>query len=252
MIKLATVFAALVLVISCKEGKKQDAELATTGTIEKRKIEEALIFDNLLIKNDIEGAEYVNIEFGDNGAIFSGDEANPSFINLPIFELDLNKPFNISFSYETFIEIGSKPQTFFAFTDTYSSPHRTIPLYIYSAGKRVTGVYGERKLWAQNYDPALGESKIYYDSFQLSHKEVYFVSLNFTGSKIDIYVNSELYASFPNIKPQKVQYSKVVIGALPLGQSYTTLFNGVIHGIKIYGTALTEKEIVDVYNNQPY
>ena len=30
-----------------------------------------------------------------------------------------------------------------------------------------------------------------------------------------------------------------------------TLFNGRIHGVKIFNKALTEKEIVEIYNGQP-
>ena len=253
MKRLVTFLLVLVVLVSCKEDKKENTEPATTTeTVEPRKIEDVLAFENLLKTDDIDGAEYGNIEFSENGAIFKGDENNPSYINLPLSNLDLGAAFNVSFSYQTNLEIGSKSQTFIAFADKYSSPSRSIPLYIYSAGKRVTGVYGEKKLWAENYDVSLGESKIYYDSYQLSHNEVYFVSVNFTGSQIDVYVNSELYASFPNIEPHQLQYSKVVLGALPMGEGYTTLFDGVIHGIKMYSSALTEKEIVDVYNDQPY
>ena len=47
-----------------------------------------------------------------DGALFKGDTLTPSFITLPFTKLNLSNPFNISFSYETFLEDGSKPQTF--------------------------------------------------------------------------------------------------------------------------------------------
>lgn len=252
MTKAITLFVVFIAIFSCKNLEEKEVESTTTiKTIEPRNIKKSLIFENRLINNNIEGAQYNNIEFTADGALFKGDTLTPSFITLPFTKLNLSNPFNISFSYETFLEDGSKPQTFFAFASRYSSPSKLIPLYIYSAGKRLTGVYGGKKLWAENYDNTLGESKKYYDSYQLSNNEIFFVSLNFTGLKIDIYVNSELYATFPNLEPHLLEYSKVVIGALPTVEGYTTLFNGRIHGVKIFNKALTEKEIVEIYNGQP-
>ena len=40
-------------------------------------------------------------------------------------------------------------------------------------------------------------------------------------------------------------YSSITIGALSQGESFTTLMNGTMHGLKIYNKSLEEKEIVE-------
>ena len=70
-----------------------------------------MIFENRLINNNIEGAQYNNIEFTADGALF-GETLTPSFITLPFTKLNLSNPFNISFSYETFLEDGSNLKPF--------------------------------------------------------------------------------------------------------------------------------------------
>ena len=253
MKKIMSLLVLLVIFVSCKEEKKQDT--TTKPVVEKpeeRDINDFLVFENLLLEQNIEGAEYTNVEFTDLGALFAANAKTPSYIKLPNFNLDLNKEFNISFSYSSNTDDGTKPQTFIAFADKYSSPIKSIPLFIYMAGKRITGVYGDQKLWAEKYNKDLGESKAYYDSYQLSSNEVYFVSVNFTGTSIDIYVNSEIYASFANINSHSASFEKIVLGGLPQGDSFTTLMNGTLHGLKVFNVALAEKEIVELYNNQPY
>ncbi|MCK0178778.1 LamG domain-containing protein [Flavobacteriaceae bacterium S0862] len=253
MKKIISLLVLLVVFVSCKEEKKQDTEQIEVSQEEKeRDINDLLVFESTLMKQDIEGAEYKNIQFSNEGALFSGSVNNPSYIKLPLIDLDLSKEFNLSFSFNSKTDDGTKPQTFISFTDKYSSPTRDIPLFVYFAGKRITGVYGNQKLWAEKYDKDLGESKAYYDSYQLPPNEVFFVSLNFSGNSIEIFVNSELYASFSDISPHSKMFEKVILGGLPQGEGYTTLLNGSLHSLKIFSTALTEKEIVQVYNDQPY
>ena len=38
----------------------------------------------------------------------------------------------------------------------------------------------------------------------------------------------------------------------PIGSDFNNFFQGTIHGLKIFDEALTESEITEVYNEQPY
>ena len=243
----------LILITSCRDKEKNETIEIQSQKNEEVKLEDYIVYENPFLKMDSDAdIFYNNVKLQKDGMLFDGQDKSPSFIKVPFTILDLSKPFNISFSYNTSSDDGSKPQTFIALVDDYSSPGRNIPLFIYTAGKRITGVYGDQALWAENYFRSEGESKSYYDSYQLKSNEFYFVSINFTGNTIEIYVNSELYSSFDNIKPHELKYKTMLIGALPEGDTFVTQFSGVIHGLKIFNKALSEKEIVSVYNLQPY
>lgn len=240
-----------VLFFSCKEKAKDAQKNNDSSTIKNSNVtlEDALVYEDLLLKERLDGIIYENINTKNNGMQFA--EQTPSYIKIPVIDLDLNQAFNISFTYNTSSDDGSKPQSFIAFVDEYSSPSKTIPLYIYSASKRLTGIYGDQSLWANNYNRTNGESMAYFDSYQLKSNVFYFVSVNFTGSSINIYINSELYAAFDNIKPHSLKYNNIIIGALPQGDDFVSQFKGIIHGLKIYRKSLNEEEIISVYNSQP-
>lgn len=244
----------LVLVLfSCKNENATKTIEESTDTAQKKQppLNESLVFELELLSRPSEKFELKNVDFKNEGAIFFANQ-EVSYVKIPKFNLNLGNPFNVSFSYNTSSEDGSKPQTYIAFVDKYSSPARTIPLYIYTAGKRITGVYGNQTLWANNYDRTQGESKTYFDSYQLSANEFYFISINFTGNVLEIYVNSELYASFDNINPHDLKFENVIIGSLPQGTDFVSPFKGILYGVKIFNKSLSMSEIVEVYNAQPY
>jgi len=249
------IFYSLILIfvlVSCKNNNKTETVKTPVNKAEERpSLNESLIYELKLMAKPVRNIELNNINFSNDGAIFFENSVE-SYLKISDINIDLSKPFNISYSYKTNINDGSKPQTFLAFVDKYSSPAKSIPLYMYSAGNRITGVYGNQTLWANDYDRTQGESKAYYDSYQLGANEFYFVSINFIGNTIEIYVNSELYASFEGIAPHNLMFESLVIGSLPQGDNFVSPFKGVIHGLKIFNKSLSTNEIVEVYNGQPY
>ncbi|MCK5814986.1 MAG: hypothetical protein KAH07_03480, partial [Flavobacteriaceae bacterium] len=95
---------------SCK--KNQDkAIMPKKEKIEKQKINDFLIFENDLTKKNINGAEYSNIVFKKDGAVFSRDVTLPTYIKIPFSNLDLSKEFNVSFVFKTTFSDGQKPQS---------------------------------------------------------------------------------------------------------------------------------------------
>ena len=247
-----TVF--LFILVSCKNDNKQSEEGRTEEGIEVNEvnINSLLVFEEDLTELPKVTLDSKNVLFSNKGAQFGKKEDSSSYILLNSFDLDLSKGFSVNFAYTTDNDDGSRPQALIGFIDQYSSLARSIPLYIYSAGKRITGVYGNQSLWAESYDRINGESKDYYDSYQLSAEELYFVTINFSGTSIDIYVNSEIYASFQGITPHNLNFSKFIIGALPQGEEYLSQYSGNIYGVKVFQKSLSEKEIIELYNELPY
>ena len=155
----------------------------------------------------------------------------------------------MSFTFKTFDEKGTEPQTLIAFSDKYSSPSR-IPFYIYYPGNKISGVYGKQLLWADKYDAKNGYSRAYYDSFKLNKDKYYFVSVNYTGSSVQIYVNSELYASFDNLNIHDYKFDHLLIGSLLKNGNLQYPFNGLFYGLSIFNKPLKEIEITSLFNSQ--
>ena len=133
----------------------------------------------------------------------------------------------------------------------FSSPS-SIPFFIYTAANRITAVYDKQALWAEDYKPKGEMSRKFYDSFVLDKDIFYFISINFDGKNIDIYVESELYASFDLVSPSERPFSDLVLGAIvSKNDNYLLPFKGTIHGLKLFNTYLMEREIIMLYNNQP-
>ena len=252
MKRLVTFLLVLVVFVSCKEDKKENTEPATTSeTVEPRKIEDILAFENLLMNNDIDGAQYENVEFTKEGALFSGTKENPSYVKIPFSNVNLTNGFNVSFSFLTTSDDGRFPQGLVTLADKFSSPAKA-PFLLYFPANKISGTFGEQCLWAENYNRNNGYSRAYYDSFQLEANKTYFVSANVNADKIDIYVNSELYASFDQIETHSLTVEHILIGVVPIGPDFNNFFQGTIHGLKVFDEALSESEITEVYNEQPY
>ena len=235
--------------VSCKEkGKQETKQSFELKKTEKRSVEDLIVFENLLMTDDIKTAEYKNINFDQNGALFSKNI--DTYIKIPFSNLDLNRGFNVSFSFKTIDDDGTKPQSLIGFADKYSSASR-LPFYVYYPGNKISGVYGKQLFWAENYNAENGYSKEYYDSFQLNKDQFYFVSVNFNGTKVDIYINSELYASFEDLSAHEFKFDHILIGALLSNNELANPFVGYIHGIKVFNQPLQEGEITSIFNSQP-
>ena len=241
-------FFRLFLFLSCKENKHEETKTPYGQKEEQRNIEDFVVFQNLLQEQNILNAEYNNIKFDKSGASFSKDIS--TYIRIPFSDLNLNEGFNVSFSFKTTDDDGTKPQSLIAFVDKFSTANR-IPFYVFFPGNKVSGVYGEQLFWAENYDAENGNSRAYYDSFKLSKNQFYFVSVNFDGNKAEIFVNSESYALFEDLKKHDLKFDNILIGALLQNNVISKPLAGNIHGLKIFRQPLSEKEIVSLFNSQP-
>ena len=235
---------------SCK--KNQDkAIMPKKEKIEKQKINDFLIFENDLTKKNINGAEYSNIVFKKDGAVFSRDVTLPTYIKIPFSNLDLSKEFNVSFVFKTTFSDGQKPQSFLLFVND-SITLQARPLYLYLPRNRVSGMYGRQHLYYENYDKNRGVSNSFLNSQSIKTNNYYFVSVNYTiDNTIQIYVNSDLYATFNNVMPHNLKTTSIIIGALKVGGKVSTRLEGVMYGLRIYKKSLSESEIVSVFNSFP-
>ena len=249
--KITAISLGLFLLFSCKESKKtlsKDSKTIENHSLKIEKKEDFIIFESLLVKENIQIAKYNNIVFSDNGAKFKRDEE--SYIHIPKIDIDLNKEFNISFWFKFNDEFGPKPPALFVYKNKYSSPSNS-PFYVFLPAKRVSGVIGDQMLFAENYNSRQGYSRKYYDSFQLSPGTFYFLSINKKDSILQIYVNSELYSEYDNLIYSKQKGEEIYLGAFPHDSEFKNPFEGSIKGLKIYSRALMENEIVNLYNSEP-
>ncbi len=257
MKKIALLILIALASISCKNSEKQQDKNSSNDTLENTKesheidLDKYIVFEEFLNSKKIEEADYVNVTFNEKGTRFNEDLDKESYIKIPFSNLDLKNGFNISFSYNTFSEVGSKPQALISLVDRYSSPTR-VPFYIYLAARRITCVFGEQVLWAEGYDRINQESKEFFDSYPLDTNTFYFVSINVDKTTINIYVNSELYASFKNIKQNDLIFDNIMIGSTKEINNIVHPFYGYINGLKIYRNVISENQIIEMYNAQPY
>lgn len=242
-------FLLLFLFLSCRQSQKKEVFPEKMEPPTERLLSDFLIYSNDLLQADSSLSSH-NVNFGPQGFLL-GDSKQPSYIEIPFNDLDLSKPFNISFSYKTTSSDGSKPQSLLTFADQFTTPS-SAPCYIYLAGRRITMAYDRQLLWAEDYDKSKGESRKYYDSYPLEHDVFYFVSVNFTGDSIAIFVNSELYSSFDSLIAHNREFTSLYIGGVLNNNQITYPLFGSIHGLKLFKKALTPKEIAVVYNDQPY
>jgi len=235
--------------VACKKKPEENKKEVEDVLDQKEKVgkkENYLVIGSSLTKEDIKKASYVNVKFSEDGAKF--DANSNSYIKIPEVDLDLSNNFNVSFRFKFISEDGTKPQALFLYKGTYSSPSKA-PLFIYLPAKKLSGVYGDQILWAEEYNMKKGYSRAFYDSFVLSPKTFYSVSINFEDNKIKIFVESELYAEYENLISHSIQGNEMYLGAFPSGEGFKNQFDGTLKNLKVYSRALSEKEIVDLYND---
>lgn len=250
MKKLILIFCIAAVTVSCNSKEKKTEAVIEKKVEVKRNMNDFLIFDNALTEENIEDAEYKNITFQKEGAVFTRESKKPTYIKIPFTDFDFNQGFNISFTFKTTFDDGRKPQSFIAFIGKRSSASR-IPLYLYLPGNKISGVYGEQSLWAENYDKKNKRSRMFFDSYKIQKEASYFVSVNFNGDTINIYLNSELYATYEGLKPHQFKSEYLLIGAMMQAEKVMLPFEGTMYGLKIYNKPLEEKEIVSLFNKQP-
>lgn len=139
------------------------------------------------------------------------------------------------------------PRTLLAYRG--NSPSSNSPIYLYLPARKLSGAFGNQRLWAENYDMKQGYSKLYYDSVQLMPDTPYFASINFADGKLQFYVESELYAEFENISTHDMIGDHLYLGGMLLNNEFKyPLDGGSMKSLKLYSRSLTEKEIIQLYN----
>ncbi len=250
MRKFIILVCVLTVIVSCNNTPKKTTPLQKKK-LEPRNINDFLIFENLLVKNDIENAEYSNIHFQKEGAVFSRNPEKPTYIKTPFSNLDFSQEFNVSFTFRTSFDDGRKPQSFLAFVNKNSTTFQ-IPLYLYLPRNKISGVYGEQLLYYENYSKKNKESKVFLSSSKIGVDKLYFVSVNHTSdNSIEIFVNSDLYATFSGLSIHDFKSTHLIIGAMIQSEKAILSFEGTIYGLKIFSKALKESEIVKLFNSQP-
>jgi len=251
MSKFIILICVFTVIVSCNNSPKKTPPPHQKEKLKERNSNDFLIFENPLEKKDINNAEYSNISFKQDGAVFSRDSENPTYIKIPFSNLDFSKEFNISFTFRTSFGDGSKPQSLLAFVNKNSSTFR-IPFYLYLPRNKISGVYGEQLLYYENYNKENKESKAFLSSPQIGVDKFYFVSVNHTSDNtIEIYVNSDLYATFNNLYLHDLKSTHLIIGSMIQNKKTILPFEGTIYGLKIFNKALKEPEIVKFFNSSP-
>lgn len=250
MSKSIILVCVLAVMMSCKDTPKEATPNQKKETIVTNS-DDFLVFENKLVKKDIENAEYSNISFKENGAVFSRDLQKPTYVRIPFSDIDFSKEFNVSFSFSTAFGDGRKPQSLLAFVNSSSSTFR-VPLYIYLPRNKLSGVYGNQHLYYEDYNKNNSESKVFKSSKMIGVDKLYFVSVNHTvDGVIQIFVNSELYATFNNLEPHNLESTDLIIGTIIQNNKPGLPLEGTIYGIKIFNKALNEKEITKIFNSLP-
>jgi hypothetical protein len=250
MRKFIILVCIITLNISCNNSPKKTTPIQKKK-LESRNINDFLIFENLLVIKDIENAEYSNIHFQKEGAVFSRNSKKPTYIKIPFSNLDFSNEFNVSFTFRTSFDDGRKPQSFLAFVNKNSTTFK-IPLYLYLPKNKISGVYGEQHLYFENYNKKNNESNAFLSSDKISIGKLYFVSVNYTSDNvIEIFLNSDLYATFDGLSQHNLKSTHLIIGSMLQREKAILPFEGTIYGLKIFNKTLKESEIVTLFNSQP-
>ncbi len=216
------------LCLSCQEKRQRQTVAVPDSIIEHR-------------LTDGENLEASNINFGNNGAAFlpatkTGEIAYLSVDFPEVSATSMNMSMWIRFS-DTDPRL---PQMIFSAQDSLQ-PRAHFNLWV--AGHRITGDFFGQPLWAENYNYNNGRSAQFYDLFKLEPGKYYFLSVNLSSGKLEIYINSELYSEHENLALGAREIQKVYFGAEPKQGEFIHPFYGNIRNVTIFNRALTENEI---------
>ncbi|GGD80098.1 hypothetical protein GCM10011312_00510 [Planktosalinus lacus] len=180
-----------------------------------------------------------DVQFSEKGAEFIGNDV-PAYIFLDSLSLEESTPKNISMWLKFEGEDARIPQMIFSIKDTTDIRKR---FNMWIAGRRVTAVLNGNPLWANEYDYSKGRSKTYYDSYILEPGKFYFLSVNYTPQKVQIYINAELYQQFENINDGKINFHQIYLGTERYENEFRNPLIGNIRNLTLFNRTLNENEI---------
>lgn len=180
-----------------------------------------------------------DVQFSEKGAEFNGNDF-PLYILLDSLNLEESTPKNISMWLNFEGEDARIPQMIFSIKDTTDIRKR---FNLWVAGRRVTAVLNGNPLWANEYDYSKGRSKAYYDSYLLERGKYYFLSVNYTPQKIQVYINAELYQQFEDIDGGHIDFHQIYLGAELFENEVRSPFIGYIRNLTLFNRKLNENEI---------
>lgn len=181
---------------------------------------------------------YQDVEFGPEGAFFNNN-TNPSFVKINGFKKNIGNEFNVSFWFRSNGD-PKNSKMLISVSDTLNKLKR---FKFWLSGRRLTGIFNSNHLWAKGYDYKNEKSKAYYDSYKLDNGKFYFLSLNVSMNKIDIFINSERYQVFNFIKNNEINAHEFLIGVENNQNGYINQYFGTISFLKIFPRNLTVNEI---------
>ena len=181
------------------------------------------------------------ISFNTQGASF-GTQDSPSYIQLDSLTL-VRGDFNISFWLRSTSEQGDFTQTFIR---AHLSNNGASNLNLGLGGFRITGNLNSNTFSAKNFAHGNAASREYYDLPRLEVGKYYFVSVNKSGGKIDIYVNAELYQDFDFDSDTDLVFDSILLGVLNTSGDYINQFSGNIRNLQVFGNILSADEIYSV------
>lgn len=180
-----------------------------------------------------------NVHFSEKGAKFNDNDI-PSYILLDSVNLDKSSSKNISMWFKFDGEDARIPQMIFSIKDTTDNRKR---FNLWVAGRRITALLNNNPLWANDYDYSKGRSKTYYDSYLLERGKYYFLSVNYTPQKIQLYINAELYQQFEDIDGGHIDFHQIYLGAELFENEVRSPFIGYIRNLTLFNRKLNENEI---------
>ncbi|MCR9182171.1 MAG: LamG domain-containing protein [Flavobacteriaceae bacterium] len=185
------------------------------------------------------GSVIGDVNFSKKGAEFL-DNTTVSYILFDSIKLNKSSQKNISMWFKFEGEDARIPQMLFSIKDTIDIQKR---FNMWIAGRRITALLNGNHLWANQYDYSKGRSKTYYDSFLLEPGKYYFLSVNYTPEKVEIYINAELYQQFDTIKEGNINFDQIYIGTERHYNEFRNPFIGNIRNLTLFDRQLSENEI---------
>jgi|TARA_R110000787_G_scaffold109035_1_gene217503 hypothetical protein len=187
-----------------------------------------------------EGLQKNNVEYSEKGASFLYSE-KPSYLLLDSLKINKNNEINISFWFQFTGDDPKNEQMLFSICDSVKS-NKNINFWI--AGRRLTAKINSNNLWAKEYNYEKGGSRMYYDLFQLELGKFYFLSINITEDKAEVFINSELYVSYKELKDASINMDQMYLGTFhDVNDDFKYQFQGYIRNLTIYNKTLNNKEI---------
>ena len=217
------------MIISCNTQEKKE--------VLSLQIEEPIMKLSLTEKDFFTSS---NVNFSKKGASFSYSRS-PGYIKIDSLNVDAKNGFNLSCWFLLSGENAAKEQMLFSVYDK-RTPTNSINFWI--AGRRLTQRVNTNSLWAKEYDYSMGASGDYYDLFELELGKFYFLSVNIFDNKVEVFINSELYARYDNLTNASLNYDELYLGSAKSGNgNFQFQYDGYIRNLTIFNKRLNALEI---------